>query len=482
MLSAPYRAASIAIYTNMALVAFEGTAVGAALPAVGADLGHIELLPWVVTSYLFASGVATVLSGAVIDSVGVRRVFRWAVLVFTVGGVASGLAPTMPLLVAARLVQGIGSGLVVAVSLAAVGLVFPQRLVGRAYAANSTIWGVMGAVAPVLAAGMLQFLDWRWIFLVNLPLGAAAMWAGWRVMPGPIPGATKARFDPIGAVMVAVFTLCSIVAVDKLGWLTLVFGSIAVGVMVAYRSYARRIQSPVLAPRLVFAQPYSSLGVGVGLYLTAAFAADTFTPVYVSAARGGGPVLTAWSVFFFVVGWTIGSNVSSMFSERIGDLNVMRGGVLIGTAGFIVTTVLVFLDSPLAAIFAGLLVCGCGAGSVTNVGLTLIRALTPPDQLGRASAAHQFIRNQGFTLGAALGGGVLLFVVSRQLGDLDLVEKLLARDPDVTVDGRGAAAVADGYAYSMLAASVLAVASIPVIASLRRWLSANPEALTRGNA
>jgi len=479
VLSPQYRAASLAIYTNMALVAFEGTAVAAALPSVGADLGRIEWLPWVVTSYLFASGIATVLAGPVIDSVGVRRVFRWAVVVFTIGGLGAGVAPSMAMLVAARLLQGFGSGLVVAVSLAAVGLVFPQRLVGRAYAANSTIWGVMGAVAPVLAAGMLQFLNWRWIFLVNLPLGALALWMGWSIMPGPTAGARRASFDPRGAVMVSVFTLSSIIAVDKLGLFTAIFGTIAIGMVVAYRRYARRATSPVIAPQLVFEDPYRSLGVGVGLYLTAAFAADTFTPLYVSAARGGGPVLTAWSVFFFVIGWTAGSNGSSLFASRLGEVTMMLYGLSLGTVGFAVTTALVFADAALPFIFFGLFVCGLGAGSSTNVGLTLIRAMTPSAQLGRASAAHQFVRNQGFTLGAALGGGVLLFVIGRDLGDFKLVERLLSRDPDVVVDGRGAAAVASGYGYSMLVATVLAALSIPVVMRLRAWIQANPEALKR---
>src|SRR5690606_10041557 len=114
---------------------------------------------------------------------GVRAVFRVAVVVFIAGAVLASFAPSMPLMVAARLIHGVGGGLVIAVAVAAVALVYPEHLVGRAFAANSTIWGVMGIAGPGIAALMLTTLGWRWIFLVNIPLGVAALVAGWRVMP-----------------------------------------------------------------------------------------------------------------------------------------------------------------------------------------------------------------------------------------------------------------------------------------------------------
>lgn len=110
ILARPYRRASLAIYTTVALAAFEGTAVAAILPQVAGDLGRLDLLPWVITGYLFVAGVATVVAGAAIDAIGTRTMFRWAVILFTVAGTLAGLVSTMPMMVAVRVLHGIGAG------------------------------------------------------------------------------------------------------------------------------------------------------------------------------------------------------------------------------------------------------------------------------------------------------------------------------------------------------------------------------------
>ena len=195
------RRQSIALLTTVALSAFQALAVSAALPSIAADLGDVSLLPWVISSYLLASGVATVAAGALVDRLGVAPVFRGSIALFVLGGTLAGFVPSMPLLVAARVVHGLGSGAVIAVSLAAVNIVYPSRLVSRAFAANTTVWGVMGVAGPALAAALLVFASWRWIFLVSIPLGGTALLLGWRTLPASAPdrpaGTATPRLDPV---------------------------------------------------------------------------------------------------------------------------------------------------------------------------------------------------------------------------------------------------------------------------------------------
>ncbi|MDH5421129.1 MAG: MFS transporter, partial [Acidimicrobiia bacterium] len=167
--------ASVAIFTLVGLSAFNSLGVSAALPNLAADLGNLELLPWVITIYLLMAGVATVVSGALIDTVGLRTIFRVSVVAFVVGSLIGGLTTSMPLLIAARAVQGTGGGGIIAVGLAGVNLLFPKHLVGRAFAANSTVWGVMGVAGPALAAFLLSFASWHWIFFVNVPFGLISL-------------------------------------------------------------------------------------------------------------------------------------------------------------------------------------------------------------------------------------------------------------------------------------------------------------------
>jgi hypothetical protein len=124
----------------------------------------------------------------------------------------------------------------------------------------------------------------------------------------------------------------------------------------------------------------------------------------------------------------------------------------------------------LGLVLAALLLAGIGVGLSTNAALTLLRAVTPPAQIGRAASAHQFIRNQGFTVGSALGGSVMLFVVAAQIGAVEPVQRLLAgEDPALTVGV--AEAVAAGYAASMIVATVIAAMAVFPVLSLRRHLA-----------
>lgn len=464
------RAAAVAILLTVALAAFEGLAVAAALPQVAADLGGIDLLPWVITAYGLTSGVATVATGALVDTVGVGRVFRAAVAVFTVGGVAAGLADSMPMMIAARLVQGAGGGGTIAVGLAAVGLVFPRHLVGRAFAVNSTVWGVMGVAAPALAAAILTIASWRWIFLVNLPLGAMSLAFGWRALPERPVARGRAAPDAVGLTMIAVFTLAVLWGVDALGPRSAVALAVAVGVGWLYLRRAAHSEQAALRPRHVLRAPFGPLAWAISLLLSGAIAVQSFVPLYVQGGRGGGTVLTAWSVLFFTAGWTLGANGGSKVLDHLAESTLVLVAFAVAVPGAVGTALLAAAGAPLWTIFAALTVLGSSVGAATNAALTLLRDVASDDELGRATAAHQFLRNQGIAVGAALGGATILLVVARRIGDTEQVRALLSGS-GADASAMVADAIAAGFATaSMAGAAVIATGVVPLLA-LRRHLA-----------
>ena len=471
LLSPEHRNLSIAIYTTIALVAFEGTSVAAALPELAADLGDVGRLPWVITAFLFALGLSTVVAGPLVDAIGPRRLFFWSALGFAGTGFLAGLAPTLDVLIGIRLVQGATSGVLFGATLAAVNLGFPPGLTARAFAANSTIWGAMGAAAPAIAAVMLSIASWRWIFFVNLPLGVLALVAGRRTMPGRQPDAEPLSLDLRGAVFAGVFTLASIAAVDRLGIQSIVFAAIALASMVGYVRHARRTERPVVALRHIAEQPYRSLAVVTALMLTAAFTTNIYITVYVAAGRDVSNGAAAFSVLFFTIGWTLGANTSSMVMNRTSPATVMSVGLAAGIVGTAIVVAGVATTGPLAVAFAGLLILGVGIGLSTNASLVILRAETPPAQIGRATAANQFARSQGFTLGAAAGGAILLFVVDRRLGSVDPIRTLLAGeelDSGVFTEAAVAEAVRAGFSAATITSLVIMLAAIPAMRSLQR--------------
>lgn len=480
LLSPQHRRLSVAVYTTIALIAFEGTSVAAALPDLAADLGDVGRLPWVITAFLFALGLSTVMAGPLVDSLGSRRLFGWSALGFAGTGFLAGLAPTLDILIVIRLAQGAAAGVLFGATLAAVNLGFPAHLTGRAFAANSTIWGAMGAAAPAIAAVMLNVASWRWIFFINLPLGAVALVAGRSAMPGRQPGAEPLSVDLRGAVLAGAFTLSSIAAVDQLGLRSLAFGAIALASIVGYVVHARRARRPVVALRHVATQPFRSLAIVTSLMLTAAFTTNIYITVYVAAGRGVPNGTAAFSVLFFTLGWTIGANTSSAVMKRSTPVDVMSAGLACGLAGVAVALAGVGSNGPLAIVFVGLLLLGIGIGLSTNASLVVLRTATPAAEIGRASAANQFARSQGFTLGAAAGGAILLFVVDRRIGSVEPIRRLLGGE-QVEGGPEVAAAVRSGFTAATAVASVIMALAIPAMLSLRRASASEPPPATAGS-
>ena len=465
-----YRPAAIAIFTTVALAAFEGMAVSAALPQVAADLGGVGLLPWVITSFLLASSIVVVLSGPFIDGLGARRIFRAAVVIFTVTGTAAAFAPSMTVMIALRVVQGIGAGLLLSSTLAGVALIYPQALIGRAYAANSTVWGVMSVAGPGLAAAMLTYLNWRWIFLINLPLGLISLVAGWRTLPGPVEEASV-RLDGRGAVLVAGLTTTLLVALDAIGPLTLVWLGVSATLGYLYLRHARRHPQPIVRLEHLFRQPYRGLAFGSGLLLAGGIAVSSYTPLYVRAGREGSTGVTAWSVLFFSLGWTVGANISSRLLDRWSESAIAVIGFGFSVPALVGLAALAQANVSLVVIFALLGLAGLGIGFSTNAGLTLLRAITASASIGRVTSVYQFARSQGIAAGAAMGGAVMLLVIERQIGDVEAVREVLAGDTTGELGASIPAAVQRGFAAAAASGAVVATVGGLMMVRMRAYLA-----------
>jgi MFS family permease len=359
--------------------------------------------------------------------------------------------------------------LILSTGTSAISLVYPQHLVGRAFAANATVWGVMGVAGPAVAAFILTFLSWEWIFYLNLPLGMLALGAGWRVFPGPFGEATG-RFDLRGSLLLAGLTVASLFAVDSLNVVSLLWLAGAGAALGVYVWYARRARSPVVRLEHIVPQPYRGLALSTALLLTGTFAMSTYIPLYVRAGLERSPAVTAWSVLPLTVGWTTGAIISSRMADRHSESWIVLVGFMVSlpslALAWYVTTVTVSLVVAFVVFFAS----GVGVGMSTNAALTLLRAVTDSSQMGRVASAHLFARNQGFTFGSAIGGAVLLFVVTIQLGDVELVRELIA-SPEGGGPPGAAAAVRSGFAVTVAVGLGLTILGWVAALRMRRSLS-----------
>ena len=169
---------------------------------------------------------------------------------FFVSSAAAAAAPSMPMLVLARVAQGFGGGLIFAVALSAVGLGYPPELRPRAFAAQSIVWGVMGLGSPALAGAMLAFGSWRIIFVTQLPLTALALVVGWKRLPTTRRRPTRIQTDWTGVAMLTLLIVCSLIAVNQIGvrwWVVAAALAATASLAAIYWGHSARAESPVLA-------------------------------------------------------------------------------------------------------------------------------------------------------------------------------------------------------------------------------------------
>lgn len=469
--SARFLAITVANLTVVAIAAFDGLAVVAALPSIAADLGRIDLLPWVITAYLATSSVAVVVAGPVIDAIGVRRTFRITGSWFCLSTVLVAVAPTMPLLIAARLVQGLGGGLVIAVALASVGLAYPHTLRPAAFAANSMVWGVMGLGGPALAGLLLVVADWRLVFAIQIPITLVALAAGWRTLPTVEGQGRRPSVDVSGVMWVALLVAGSLLAVGEAGsgaLLTVAAVGLTAAAGVGYWRHAGRSGDPVVRRDHLRRFPLGIIHVSTGVVLIAGLASDNYLPIYVQVVRGGSEAFAAFTLVFLTVGWTIGAIAFARAPSAWPENRTTLIGASLMVPALIVVLSAFLIEAPLWVLFVGYFTVGLSIGLVSTSGITWMQRETPESEMGRVNAAHQFVRNLCITYAVAIGGAILLGVVDAQTGDVESVRRILAGE-ETMVSGATVKAVADGVTLTVAVALMFSLmALVFVIRSYRR--------------
>jgi MFS family permease len=462
----------------VAIAAFDGLAVASALPSIADDLGRIALLPWVLTGYLATSAIAVIVAGPVIDAIGVRRTFRITGTWFLGASALAALAPTMETLIAARVLQGLGGGLVIAVALAAVGLAYPHELRPKAFAANSIVWGVMGFGGPAIAGALLAIGDWRFVFAVKLPITAVALAVGWRALPSTRERPTRITTDWIGIAWLAVVVAASLATVAQLGsdW-GIVGISLAVTIAAAagYWRHAGRADTPVLRREHLTRFPLGFVHLSTGAILIAGLAADNYLPIYVHTVRERSIEFAAFSLVFLTVGWTLGAIAFSRVPTTWPETRTTLAGSTLMIPSLTLAWFSISGGWHLGVIFTAYALIGVSIGLVSTSGVTYMQRGAAEAEMGRVNSAHQFVRTLCITYAVAIGGAILLATVDARTGDIEAVRELLAGEETVTIDVPAGTveAIADGVARAILVALGVSLAAWVVVSrSHRRALAA----------
>lgn len=394
-----------------ALVAIDATILATAIPSIVTDLGGFTQFPWLFSIYLLAQAVSVPIYGKFADLVGRKPIMLIGIATFVTGSVLCGVAWSMPALIAFRAIQGLGAGAVLPMGMTIVGDIYSVAERARVQGYLASVWGISSVVGPTLGGVFSDYLTWRWIFFINIPVGAAAAYMLVRRFTEHVVR-RKHVIDVAGATLLAVG--CSLLILGLLEggvlWQWTSAPSIAVlagaaVLLVAFGVVERRASEPVLPlwvfrRRLLVGANLASLAVGVLL-----IGLTSYVPLYAQGVLGTGAVVAGFAVAAMSMGWPLASSISGRFYMRIGfrDTALLGTLFLLAGSGLLLT---VGEHSSVLHLATACFVIGVGLGFIAAPTLVAAQSSVEWSSRGVITGTNMFARSVGSALGIAVFGAV----------------------------------------------------------------------------
>jgi multidrug resistance protein len=423
-----------ALMLAMALSALDSTIVSTAVPQIVGDLGGFSLFSWLFSGYLLAVTVTLPVYGKLSDTFGRKPVLVAGAAVFLLGSLLCALAWNMAALIAFRIVQGLGGGALQGTVQTLAADLYPLEERPRIQARLSTVWAVSAIAGPGLGGVLAAYADWRWIFLVNLPVGALALWLIVRHLHEPRRESSAARplVDWAGALAVFACGGVLLTALVQGGvawpWLSapsLALAGTGLALLAAVVVIERRAAEPIIPGWVWRRRTIAAVNLALGALGLLMVAPTVFLPTYAQAVLGLAPVAAGFVLSVWTVTWPVSAALSQHVYRRIGFRNTAMLGI--GAAS------LILLAFPLLP-YPGrawqptllMLLLGAALGLFQLPLIVGVQSTVGWSERGTTTASVLFCRQTGQTVGAALFGAVANGVLAARLGgasDLDSVTR-----------------------------------------------------------
>ncbi|MCW2794853.1 MAG: major facilitator superfamily 1 [Nocardioides sp.] len=410
-----------AVMLSIGLVAIDATILATAVPSIVEDLGGFAQFPWLFSVYLLAQAVSVPIYGKLADLFGRKPVMLVGVSLFVIGSLVCGLAWSMASLIAFRALQGLGAGAVQSTGMTIVGDIYSIEERSKVQGYLASVWALASVVGPTLGGVFSDYASWRWIFLVNLPVGLAAAWMLWRRFDERVER-TRHRIDYAGAVLLAAGATLLLLGLLEGGvrwdWTSpasLGLFATSLALLVGFVVVERRAPEPVLPlwifrHRVLNAANAASFVIGVML-----LGLSSYVPLYAQTVLGHGALVAGLALAAMTIGWPITATVAGRFYLTIGFRATLLMGAGLAMAGALILLT-VDRDSSLLHLALPSFVMGLGFGFVASPAVVAAQSSVTWEHRGVATGANMFARNVGSSVGVAVFGAVANGIVAARLG------------------------------------------------------------------
>ncbi len=443
----------VALMLGMFLAALDQTIVSTALPTIVGELGGLDHLSWVVTAYLLAATVSTPLYGKLGDMLGRKPVFLAAIAIFLVGSMLSGLSQSMLQLIVFRAIQGLGAGGLIVGAQAILADIVPPRRRGRYMGLMGAVFAVSSVAGPLLGGFLVDNLSWRWVFYVNMPIGAVALAIVALRLHLHVPP-TRHRIDYLGAGLLA-SGIAALILLTTWGGNQYAWGSptiVGLGVagvvlLVLFVWQESRAAEPIIPLSLFRSRTFdlaSAMAFTIGM---AMFGAIIYLPLFLQLVYEASPTGSGLRMIPLMAGLLAAAILSGRAITRFGRYKVfpIAGTAILVVGMYLLSRLTVDTEPWLASIY--MLVVGIGLGLVMQVLVLIVQNDARPQEMGVVTSTATFFRSVGGSFGVALFGAVfssrlagelsrLPTEVVARLGDVGAIDPARARalPPDVHAD------------------------------------------------
>lgn len=433
----------------------DGSIVNIALPVISKELElSVAQAEWVVTAYLMMICAAILFFGKLGDIVGKIQVFKWGMVIFTVGSLLCGFSSSLPLLVGSRLLQALGASMTMANSQGIVTDIFPAGERGKALGLIGTFVSLGSIAGPSLGGVIVSALGWEYIFWVNLPVGLIAIAIGWKLLPADRTK-LKVKIDKAGSLLFPLFILALFAGLllgQQIGYQDVrIIGALVLAavVFIVFLWIEKRSEAPMLQLTL-FRNPLFSLSILTGfLVFVANFCFNIMAPFYTQSILNLSPSHAGFLMMLFPIVMVIVAPLSGALSDKIGSELLTFAGLIVMVIAQIGLARL-HGSSPIALVGVWIAMLGLGSGLFQSPNNSLVMSKIPKTQLGIAGSINSLVRNIGMVVGITVATTTLFSVMSSRAGRR--VTGLVPDRPDLFLSGM--------HVVFMTSASICLVAAL----------------------